>query len=589
MNGKRMLWQIYLPFFIIIVLSLVTIVWYTLGTLRQFYLEQSAVDLENQALLLRKQIRPNLDDPPFIDALCKETGTRISTRVTVILPDGKVIGDTEENPEVMENHRSRPEIAEALRGRLGTSLRFSNTIQKNLMYVAVPVYDNNDIIAVIRTSYPLYAMDQVLSEIKYDVAGIGLIVILLSAVAGLIITRHITRPLEELTDSAERLARGETDYRLPHSNTREIGGLAEAVNHMARQLNERIEAIFRQNSERQSILASMTEGVLAVDSQERVMLMNNAAARLLDIDPETSKGEYIQEIVRNSELHRLIGEALKSGKTIEVEINLTGGEERFLQAHGTALVDSDGQRKGALVVLNDLTRIRQLENIGRQFVANASHELKTPITSIKGFVETLLDGAIADQKETDRFLRILLKQTNRLSAIVDDILILSEIEQAEEKAAVYMQDTPVCETLEAAVRACEIKAGEKNIRLDIACKPEVTARISTSLMEHAVFNLIDNAINYSPPDTTVDITAARENASVVIRVADQGCGIDEAHHSRIFQRFYRVDRSRSRDSGGTGLGLAIVKHIVQAHRGRITVESTPNKGSTFTIILPASS
>ncbi len=270
----------------------------------------------------------------------------------------------------------------------------------------------------------------------------------------------------------------------------------------------------------------------------------------------------------------------------EADITILGDPERFLQAHGANLRDDQGRSTGVLVVLNDVTRLKTLENIRRDFVANVSHELKTPITSIKGFLETLKEGALNDPVNAERFLDILIAQTDRLDMIIEDLLTLSRVEQDSEKGNVVLQEASVKEVVEVVVKACRFKAEEKNIQLECAIEEEFSARINGTLLEQAIMNLVDNAIKYSESGKTIRVTVSRKPHEIAIAVADQGRGIPKDHLNRIFERFYRVDKARSRKIGGTGLGLSIVKHIAHAHAGRVTVESSPGRGSTFTVHIP---
>ena len=295
----------------------------------------------------------------------------------------------------------------------------------------------------------------------------------------------------------------------------------------------------------------------------------------------------MQEIIRNSDLRRLAELALASEQSVEDDIVLRGHQDRILQVCGTSLRDLKGRSIGAVLVLHDVTHYRHLENVRRDFVANVSHELKTPIASIKGFVETLLDGASENPEDAKRFLRIVAKQADRLNQIIEDLLSLSKIEQSEEQANLPLEEAGIKDILDAAVNDCLAPAAERRIRINVSCDTDLLANINARLLEQAVVNLLDNAIKYSEPGEEVLITARALANEVLISVTDHGCGIDRDHLPRLFERFYRADKARSRKLGGTGLGLAIVKHIVQAHRGRVSVQSTPGKGSTFTIHLPA--
>jgi two-component system phosphate regulon sensor histidine kinase PhoR len=590
MRRRRLLWQIFPSYLLITLLSLLAVTWYSSKSLRAFYYKRKQADLEARAYLVQKQFskRSVLADENAVDQLCKELGKESSTRITVILPSGRVIGDTDKDPADMENHADRPEIKEALVGRVGTLTRPSPTLQTDMKYVAVPLTDNGKIIGVVRTSFALASIDRALRAIRIKIAFGGLAIAGLAAVISWAVSRGISRPLEDLQSGAERFAHGELSRRLPIPPSKEIGGLAEAMNEMAAQLDEKIRTVVQQRNEREAVLSSMVEGVLAVDRDEHVITVNQAAARLLGINPAEASGRSIQEVVRNADLQQFVERALSSADPVEGEITLRGHGERFLQAHGTVLRDGQGREIGALVVLNDVTRLRRLENVRREFVANVSHEIRTPITSIKGFVETLLDGAMWHPPDAERFLGIVAKQVDRLNAIVTDLLTLSRIEQQAEEAMIPLENGPTCEALEAAIQVCELKATAKDISIELACRKDLLAMINAPLLEQAVVNLVDNAIKYSDPGSTIQVEAAETDSEVAIAVRDQGCGIAKEHQPRLFERFYRVDKARSRELGGTGLGLAIVKHIALAHGGQVSVESTLGQGSTFTIHLPKS-
>jgi two-component system phosphate regulon sensor histidine kinase PhoR len=374
--------------------------------------------------------------------------------------------------------------------------------------------------------------------------------------------------------------------KLPRPELRELVGLAETLNHMASQLDERIGTILRQRQEREAVLASMVEGVIAVDSRSRVISLNRAASALLGLDPAFVIQRRIIEVVENPDLQWFITRSLAASGPIEGEITLQGEKPRFLQAHGTTLKDPHGKAFGVLIVVHDVTRLRQLEKARRDFVANVSHELKTPITSIKGFVETLLEGeTISDPEHAGKFLHIIGRQADRLGAIIEDLLSLSRIEQEAEQGKIHLVGGRIRGILNAALQVCSTRAEEKQISVNLSCPEDLRARVNAPLLEQALVNLIDNAVKYSDPGSSVQVEAGQLNNQVVIKVTDQGVGIPKEHLSRLFERFYRVDASRSRKMGGTGLGLAIVKHIAQAHGGKVDVTSTTGQGSTFSIFL----
>ena len=353
------------------------------------------------------------------------------------------------------------------------------------------------------------------------------------------------------------------------------------------QLDDRMRTVARQRNEYEAVLAGMTEGVLAVDTDEHVITINRAAADLIGIEPEQAKGRSMLEAVRIPGLQKLVATALASQEPVEDELVLCErGRDVHLRARGAVLRDGQGQRFGAVIVLTDVTRLQRLENMRRDFVTNVSHELKTPITSIKGFVGALLDGAANNPENTRRFLETIARQADRLSAIIEGLLMLSRIEREADAAEIVIERGKVKGVLKSACQDWGEKAAEKDITIELSCDDEIEAGRNVVLLEQAVSNLIDNAIKYSEPGKTVSVSVVPTDSELVISVRDEGRGVEQHHLPRLFERFYRVDQARSRQDGGTGLGLSIVKHIAQAHGGCVTAESTRGKGSVFSIHLP---
>ena len=589
MRNRRLLWQLYPPFLLVTLACLAGLTWYASAALRQFSIDRTGAALTSQALLAAEQFRPLLAADAFaeVDARCKQLEAEAATRLTVILPDGKVVGDSSDSPQRMDNHGDRPEIIEALGGGQGMALRYSYTLKETLCYAAVPLRQGGRTLGVVRAAVSLAAIDRALARLRLHLVLGSLSTAVLLAVISLVFSRRVARPLEQLKEGAERFARGDLAHRLAVADSLEIGALAETLNRMAGQLDETLRAVVRQRNELEAVLSSMVEGVLAVDAGERLLRLNQAAARLLGVEPGRAEGRMLLEIVRNTELQRLVAAVLATHRPAEGQIVLRSDPERFLHVHCTVLEEARQGEIGALAVLHNVTELRKLEQVRRDFVANVSHELRTPITSITGYVETLLDGAMYQPEELERFLRIVAAQTDRLNAIFDDLLVLARVEQEAERGQIALAPGMVRGVLEAALQDCELKAAAKQIRLELACDEDLQAAINPPLLEQALVNLLDNAIKCSPPAETVRVEAARQPGEIVIRVLDRGCGISREHLPRIFERFYLVDKARSRQLGGTGLGLAIVKHIVQAHRGRVTVESVVGQGSTFTIHLPS--
>ncbi len=589
MPRKRLVWQIYPPFLLIILIALVSITWLFTRTLDGFHREETRRGLEAQGRLIVNQVHDLLPsgDIALLDRISKELGQQSGTRLTIVLPDGRVVGDSEETPERMENHAGRPEVLTALTGEIGESTRYSSTLQQDMMYVALPVFNRERLIGCVRTALPIANIVRTLHGGIYQIINSLVLIAIAAALVSLWLSRRLSRPLEEMKQGAERFAKGELERKLPTFRGEELGALSEAMNQMAEQLDDRIRTEVRQRNEQDAVLASMIEGVIAIDHKENILRINQAAGTLLALDPQTVVGGRVQAVIHKPNLQKFITRALESDTSIEDDMALQKqGEERFLQVHGTPLCGADGQKIGALVVINDVTRLRHLENLRREFVANVSHELKTPITAIKGAVETLMGGANDDPQSSKRFLEIASRQTDRLNAIIDDLLALSRLERDAESTGIERTQEELRPILVSALQSCARSSSSKDIRVNLFCSEELRAHVNGALLEQAVINLVDNAIKYSEVKNVVTVEGWQDGGQVNIKVQDRGQGIPREHLSRLFERFYRVDTARSRAIGGTGLGLAIVKHIVQAHNGEVTVHSVLGEGCVFMISLP---
>ncbi len=583
---RPLIWQLYPSFLILVLIAVGATGWFASRATSTFYIDQRQQDLIDRLHLIVPQIQPHLNplNGAALDRYCKRIALEIPMRLTVVLPDGTVMGDSEADPAQMENHRNRPEVLQALQSRIGSAFRFSDTIKRRMMYLALPV--GEPVQAVVRLALPLTAIEQHLSTLRWRLAAGGLAIALLAALVSLWISRRITRPIEAMRRGAARFAQGELSHRLDAPATVELAGLAQAMNQMAQELDQRMQAILRQRNESEAVLSSMVEGVVALDPDEHILHLNSAAARLLGVDEKSLPGRSIQEVVRNRELHEMIRTTLDLGVATQADVVLYRPAEQILNARCTPLFDADGRRMGGLLVVNDVTQLRRLETMRTDFAANVSHEIKTPLTAIQGFVETLAQGAVSDPQEARHFLGIIDKHVQRLTAIVDDLMQLARLEQGDEGRQLRLEPTAMEKVLHTAAQLCRSQAEAKAIRIEIHCDAGLRARLDAELMEQALVNLLDNAIKYSPEKSGIRVTAKEVEEELEIEVADEGIGVAAAHLPRLFERFYRVDKSRSRRLGGTGLGLAIVKHIVQAHGGRVTVRSIQGKGSTFAIRMP---
>lgn len=586
---SRLLWLVTAPFALLLSLGLFAVSWQASYLLYSSRSAQIEAQLASANALVEEAVADLLAgaDATRIDPLTRRLGESSSLRVTVIAADGEVLGESEGDRAVMDNHATRPEVAAALSGGFGTAVRHSDTVGFDMMYAARAVKRDGRILGVVRTGIALKNLDAADARLRRRSAAAAIIVALLTMTCGFQLVRRLVRPLEELESLAGAYAAGDMTAPLPEGGSVEVQRVASAMQRMAGDLDSRIAALVAERNEQEAVLSSMVEGVLAIDAGERVMALNEAGARLLGVDARQALGRTIQEVARNANLQAFVGEALKADAVLERDLAMHGDESRFLQAHGAPVRDAAGSRIGAVVVLNDVTRLRKLETVRRDFVANVSHELKTPVTSIKGFLETLLGGALDDRANARRFVEIAARQADRLGAIIEDLLVLSRIDQeSEQQAAIEKTPTLVEGIVQGALDVCRMKAEAKGVALVHRCEVGLYARLNGALVEQALVNLVDNAVKYSETGSAIHVSAAREGTSLILTVRDTGAGIEAEHLPRLFERFYRVDKARSRAVGGTGLGLAIVKHIVQAQSGAVEVQSRPGQGSTFTLRFP---
>ncbi len=587
MKKKHLFWLLLPSYWILTAIAIIVVAFYAFHSMSNLYFQALENDISTRAILLAEQVSPlipNMDETR-VDALCKKLGKSATTRFTIIMPDGKVIGDSDENPSNMEYHGDRPEIRQAIGGKTGMDRRYSRTVKQEMMYIAVPLKDvDHNTLCAVRASLPMTAIKAELNNMTKRVIIASILTGILSMLVCIVVVRRITYPLRGMGRAARRFAEGDFNHRIPAQQTVELDQLGESLNTMSEQLNKTLSTLSEQRNEQHAVLSSMDEGVLAVDKRECIINMNRVAGEILDVNHKEIKRELIQQVIRYSNLQEFIKAVLGSQKPLTRSLTLAGGTEKQIQASGRVLKNAAEKSIGALVVLRDVTQLRHLETVRSDFVANVSHELKTPITSIKGFVETLLSNDWNHEPDILRFLEIINQQSSRLNAIIDDLLMLSRLEQKE--GHVMKEQAELSGVIEAAIYLCQLQAAKKNIKVDMVCPEDLPLFINAPLLEQALVNLIVNAIKYSDPDKKILIMAEKQEEAVVLYIKDEGFGIERKHQDRLFERFYRVDTARSRKLGGTGLGLSIVKHIIQAHEGSIRVESKVGSGTTFFISLP---
>ena len=482
-------------------------------------------------------------------------------------------------------------LGETQVGRIAKTSRYNVDKNSRLLVVAVPFGPMHAPVGALCLAADTHETDHILSgslkKLLIGFISVGLFALFI----GWLIALWVAKPARDLARAIKRVVSGDGTEPIPKPEVAELATIAEATSILKERLVERGLTLGRRDIEQEAVLDSMMEGVLAVDVRQKIVGLNQAAATLLNTDIDGALRKPLQSIVRNPAIRRFVLRAIDCREPIEDDFDLTGPPKRTIRAQGTALRDPSGEG-GAVIVLNDVTELERLEVVRQDFVANVSHELKTPIATIKGFVETLLDGAINEPDDNKRFLSIVAKQADRLEAIIEDLLALSRIEQSEEAGALPLEPTTIADLLATACSDCMPRAMEQGITMNINCDESLIASVNAPLLEQAVVNLIENAVKYSGTHQPISISASLEKVApedkdeLTISVADHGCGIHSEHLPRLFERFYRVDKGRSRQAGGTGLGLSIVKHIVLAHGGTISVDSRPNEGSSFCLRIP---
>ncbi|HID97852.1 MAG TPA: HAMP domain-containing histidine kinase [Thermodesulfobacteriaceae bacterium] len=553
--------------------------------------------------LLSMVYRNNMD---VLARYVTEAGRESAIRITVIDLDGRVLADSDRDAGSMENHGTRPEVLEAMRSGRGSAIRFSSTLGRHMLYAAqlLEPPDGGRASArrgagILRLAVPLTALqDRLISfqtNIVLGMAGLVLFAVLAAYAA----SRLISRPLQELEARAQRLAgcdfSAKFKLRERSSVYQEVLSLQDSLTHMACQLEKRFSELQRQKERLELVFSSMKEAVIVLDRAGRIRSINSTAVRLFGKDKEQCMGRPIQSVIRNLDMQRHLEKVFSSRQDCEEEIMFSSQDDpskkRYFYVR-TVMLKGPDDLPGLLVVMDDVTRLRRLESIRQDFVSNVSHELKTPITSIKGYVEILLDGSMEEKKTAEEFLRIVARQAARLEAIVEDLLSLSRIEgESDSTVRPAREWTDLCQIIKQAAETCGLSAEEKDVSIRLECRGPLEALVNPRLMEQAVSNLIINAVKYSPEGSEVVAEAGLSGADsgrgqITITVSDSGPGIPREHQDRIFERFYRVDKARSRKLGGTGLGLAIVKHVVESHGGTVHVKSEPGRGSTFYIRLP---
>jgi two-component system phosphate regulon sensor histidine kinase PhoR len=569
--------------------------WLALNALEDSDTDQLRAGLTGQARLAGRLFAAPLaaprPDPSIIDAMADDLGNAIHARVTVINPDGLVLGDSYESGDAlrrMDNHAARPEVRQALEAGIGISTRLSDTVGIRMLNLALPVRSQGPesrILGIVRLSLPLTDIEARHRALRGLLAAALGGAFLLSLAVSYLVARSITRPLGEMVAAAQRMARGEFHEKITARSRDEVADLAGVLNQMAAAIEETIQALKDDRAKMAATLTAMQEGVMVLASDGTVRLINPAMERMVGRREAEVLGRTYLEVIRQPHLNEFITEVLSHRTASSTEITLGAGPERTFQVQASLLVQGSGQSPGLVLVFHDITDLRRLEQVRKDFVANVSHELRTPLTAIKGYAEALQDAAQDDPAQRSRFLEVIRTHTDRLNLIITDLLLLSKIESGQ--IPLKREPVKLPALLDRTLRLLSRLIEQKQHKVVTAIPPGLPPILGDEERLGQVFsNLLDNAIKYTPDHGTITLAAEVVQDMVEVRVEDTGIGIPPQDLPRIFERFYRVDKARSRELGGTGLGLAIVKHLVEGHGGSVSVESLPGQGTRFLVRLP---
>lgn len=553
------------------------------GQIRRSTNEQLLVHTKFLAELVQDKL--DAAQRPLLQKVIEKAALDSGARVTVIDPDGRVLGDSAYAADKMENHKDRPEIKTALSGKPGLSSRFSDTIHQDFVYAAAPVLHQGKTIGVVRIAKELSHLNKLLNRMK-SVIILGVAAAALLAVfGGIIAMRHIIKPVLELQRMAVGISRGDLNARVRYFGHDELADLGLVFNSMAQQLSDSFNQLHEEKRKLEVILNNLSDGILVIDGKLKVVLANPAACEMLGVNLKNLNDRPIMEAVMNHHLWELIREVSQSKQPFESELTLHYPENRHFQVSLAPLRDeTTGGLAGSIIVLHDLTQIRRLERVRQDFVANVSHELRTPITSVKAMTETLLGGAWKDQEMLHRYLRAIDQESDRLTHLINDLLVLARLDA---KVAALGNPFDLVDLIrEVEERFASLSDTTVTFRITLPQDRLPMAFGNRDQIKQVLINLLDNAFKYTPAGGQIRLSAWRDGEMIKISVADTGIGIPQDELDRIFERFYRVDKGRSREMGGTGLGLSIVKHIVEGHGGKVSVESAMNRGSVFSFTLP---
>jgi two-component system phosphate regulon sensor histidine kinase PhoR len=585
----NLFWKLALTFLALLLGVLIAVDFFAERSLRDEYVRTALAQLESIARLAKARPLQLSSVPPTspedhaaLNQWVSQMGAS-EVRVTVIAADGRVLADSQSDTRTMENHLDRPEVREALAKGEGTSARRSVTVGRDLLYYAVKSELASGTPIVLRFALPLATVHETLRAFRSKLWFASVIIMLLAGTASLLVSLGFSDRIERLKEFSRRVAEG--DFRpLPVDGSGDaLEKLGASLNQTAARLDQTIRTLTEERNLSSAILGSMVEGVAVVNGAERLVFANQGFAGILELDVPPKSGSALVEVVRQTEMIEAVRKVLAGEPRVEAEI-VTGTLRQHFFAATVAAVRA-GETSGAVVVLHDITELRKLERVRRDFVANVSHEFRTPLTAIQGFAETLLAGAMNDPQNRERFLEIIVEHSRRLARLTEDLLMLSKMDA--DRLELEIRRVSVAQLIESCMETSRHRAAEKEIEISVKPfngLPDVAG--DRRRLAEVLQNLLDNATQYTLSRGRIVVSAEVRGPEVVFTVADTGIGIPTADQPRIFERFYRVDAARSREAGGTGLGLSIAKHIVEVHGGRIWVESEVGRGSRFHFSVP---
>lgn len=571
---------------LVITLPLVAVV--LTFALRGFYLSITEKNLLTQAQwvsatsadYLRGEGQGNLQN------LIRRFGDEHGVRVTVTDERGLVLADSHANPSAMENHAARPEVAVALSGSVGKAQRTSGTVRWPLLYVAVPISDGTDVIGAARVALPLSDVSAAIQRLWMIVVLALMLAMAVAVTLGLNLARRLTEPIEQLSRAALEVAKGRYWHRVDVSGRDEIGQLGDTINHMATSIQEKVDLITEGKEQLEVILRQMVSGVLLIEQSNQVTIINPAGRRMLGFDG-TITGLSVLDVTKSRNLSDACQRVLASAENVSLEVQIIFPQERILQADISPIRHTPrGDPAAIVMVLHDISRRKQEERYRAELVANVSHELRTPVTAIKGFADTLLEEASDDPQASRVFVEIIAKEANRLNLLITDLLELARIEGHE--ITLHKEAVSVRELIVDTALRFQSRAEQQSVEITTDCPTDLHVWVDKERIVQILANLVDNAIKYTPLGGHIEIRGRDRDDQVEITIADTGIGIPADDLPRVFERFYRVEKARSRKLGGTGLGLSIVKHLTELHHGRIWLESVIGRGTTAHLTLPKS-